>query len=315
MKRRLIGNSAKFIAKNSAKFNDNSTAKITANSTENSTAKFTYTPPEIPDELKAYAVSLRVLENVPFSYLVSDLDDLPCESIRFFRLDLNWTDALIDGAFSIGRVIKNEYASDRAAVNSARVFSADTPRMRRMHKNHTAKNLCANRNDAEDFTDVTGFIMNSELTARCKGVNITASDKDKNSLVCLRLSALSDRVMLGLFHGEIENLTFEEPKQGLSFGSSNFEISGGKFTRSIDLRSPMEEDFGTRIGSFCIDNYTEENGKLNAAALAKGLETALKNVGKLDTIALNPSRFSYEMIAVAHRAEFHSSDKAGGETA
>jgi hypothetical protein len=276
----------------------------------------TYIPPEIPDELKAVAASLRVLENVPFSYLVSDLEDLPPESIRFFRLDLNWTDALIDGAFSVGRVIKNEYQTERAAVNSARVFAADTPRMRRMHKNHAAKRLCENRNsanDAEDFTNVTGFIMNSELTTTGKGVNITALDKGGEPLVCLRLSALSGRVMLGLFHGEIETLTFEEPKQGLSFGSSNFEVKGEKFTRSIDLRSPCENDFGTRISTFCIDEYTEDNGKLNAAALAKGLETALKNAGKLDTAALNPSRFSYEMIAVAHRAEFHSSAKPGGE--
>jgi hypothetical protein len=75
----------------------------------------------------------------------------------------------------------------------------------------------------------------------------------------------------------------------------------------------MEKDFGTRIGSFCIDEYTEDNGKLNAAALAKGLETALKKAGKLDGASINPSRFAYEMIAVAHRAQFHSSAKSGGD--
>jgi hypothetical protein len=179
------------------------------------------------------------------------------------------------------------------------------------------KSLCENSVYEEDFTDVTGFIMNSELTAMCKGVSITATDKDKKPLNCLRLAALSDRVMLGLFHGETECLTFEEPKQGLRFGSSNFEYEGGKFTRSVDLRSPLDDPdkFGKRLSSFCIDSYTEDNGKLNAAALAKGLETALKSAGELDTDTLNPSRFAYEMIAVAHRAEFRSSDKTGVETA
>jgi hypothetical protein len=273
-----------------------------------------YIPPVIPDELKSYAASLRVLENVPFSYLISDLDDLAPESIRFFRLDTNWTDSLIDGAFSVGRVIKNEYITDRTAINAARFTAADTPRIRRMHKNHRAKDLCENADNDEDFTNVTGFIMRSELTTTGKGVNITAADKNGEPLVCLRLASLSDRVMIGLFHGEIDILTFEEPKQVLCFGSSNFEIKDGKFTRSIDLRSPVEDvkKFGKRIGSFCIDKYTEGNGKLNASALAKGLETALKNAGELDTDTFNPSRFAFEMIAVAHRAEFHSQKNTGG---
>jgi hypothetical protein len=274
-----------------------------------------YIPPEIPDDLKNYAVSLRVLENVPFSYLVNDLDDFPSESIRFFRLDTNWTDALIDGAFSIGRVIKNEYKNDRAAINGTRFTAADTPRMRRMHKNHRAKSVYENAENGEDFTNVTGFIMNSELTTTGKGVNITAVDKSGAPLTCLRLAALSDRVMIGLFHGEIETLIFEEPKQGLYFGSSDYEIKDGKFTRSIDLRSPVDNKgkFGKRIDSFCIDKYTEDNGRIKPDALAKGLETALKNAGEADFDSINPSRFAFEMIAVAHRAEFHSTTGEEGQ--
>ena len=47
---------------------------------------------------------LRLLEQVPFCYLVPDSLLLPPESIRFFYVDRNWTDALIQGALSVGTV-------------------------------------------------------------------------------------------------------------------------------------------------------------------------------------------------------------------
>ena len=51
----------------------------------------------------AWFANLAMLEGVPFNYLVPDERMLPPESIRFFHVDQDWIDALIDGAFSIGR--------------------------------------------------------------------------------------------------------------------------------------------------------------------------------------------------------------------
>ena len=45
---------------------------------------------------------LRLLEGVPFSYIVPSNEMLPNESIRFFHVDRNWLDALVDGALSTG---------------------------------------------------------------------------------------------------------------------------------------------------------------------------------------------------------------------
>jgi hypothetical protein len=42
------------------------------------------------------------LYNVPFNNLVANPVMLPQETIRFFYIDQNWTDALLDGALSIG---------------------------------------------------------------------------------------------------------------------------------------------------------------------------------------------------------------------
>ena len=45
---------------------------------------------------------LRLMEGVPFSYIVPSSEMLPNESIRFFHVDRNWLDALVDGALSTG---------------------------------------------------------------------------------------------------------------------------------------------------------------------------------------------------------------------
>ncbi len=45
---------------------------------------------------------LRKLEGVPFRYVVPSEHMLPNNSIRFFHLDRNWLDAIVDGALSTG---------------------------------------------------------------------------------------------------------------------------------------------------------------------------------------------------------------------
>ena len=72
------------------------------------------TPPGLPDDVVTWFGSLAGLHGVPFSYLVPDERMLPPESIRFFHLDPNWIDALIDGAFSIGRAAASGHSAEAA---------------------------------------------------------------------------------------------------------------------------------------------------------------------------------------------------------
>ena len=58
----------------------------------------------VPGELRRFLARLRLLHGVPFSYLVPDADLLPIESIRFFYIDRAWTDALVQGALSVGTI-------------------------------------------------------------------------------------------------------------------------------------------------------------------------------------------------------------------
>ncbi|KAL0631397.1 hypothetical protein Q9L58_009740 [Maublancomyces gigas] len=46
------------------------------------------------------------LDNIPAHYLITDPTHLPRESLRFFHIDANWVDALVDGALSIANHVQ-----------------------------------------------------------------------------------------------------------------------------------------------------------------------------------------------------------------
>ena len=75
----------------------------------------------VPGELRRFLARLRLLNGVPFSYLVPDADLLPIESIRFFYVDRAWTDALVQGALSVGTIT----TADRAQLDAVYPYVRD----------------------------------------------------------------------------------------------------------------------------------------------------------------------------------------------
>lgn len=286
-----------------------------------------YVPIDVPDHLKEYADELRLLKGIPITYLLADVSDLKEESIRFFCLDINWTDALLDGAFSIGRVCAQDALSDKVILKAAgedRNYE-DMPRIRRMHVNHREHLLrtMADGNGQEDYTLVSGFIMRSQLVSKMKGLHLYGYDRegapkdnddDGTPLSVLRMETIADNIMIALFHGSVYEIMIEEPKTGLRFGASSVDESDGKITRSIDLRSALDSsELGKRVGSLCIDRFTDDNGRLHAKQLADAAGAELDKLGKLGAERITPARFAYEMIAVAHRAKLTASNTDTGK--
>ena len=95
----------------------------------------TTTPEEqsggFPPLLVDWLARLRLLERVPFAYLVPDDELLPPESIRFFYLNRNWTDAAVDGALAVG-------AADDARPRAPADGSRRAARRRRRGERHVA---------------------------------------------------------------------------------------------------------------------------------------------------------------------------------
>ncbi|KAM7183887.1 hypothetical protein V8F20_012448 [Naviculisporaceae sp. PSN 640] len=61
----------------------------------------------------------RFLFGIPAHYLISDPSFLPKESLRYFQIDQNWVDALVDGALSLANHIEQDNDVVRKAINDA----------------------------------------------------------------------------------------------------------------------------------------------------------------------------------------------------
>lgn len=246
-------------------------------------------------DIAEWMARLKLLYEVPFPYLIPEAEMLPPESLRFFYLDDNWSEALIRGALSLGRVSvqdgRQDCAMQRQCMPAARQEMRQV-RLRKMHDNHKDLQDQAKSEDLSGSSRcITGFIMRSILVRRMKGLEIIGKDGDK-ALSILRMESLSDDILIALFDGELTGLVISEPKTGLRFGSSD---PG----RIIRLRSAADDgSFGKTLDKTVdLKSFTEENGKVQVSKLAK-------QMGNLLGEEIGAAKLAYELIAVAHRAEF-----------
>lgn len=72
-------------------------------------------PDALPAALQSWLDGLSVLKHVPFHYLVPKEELLPPESLRFFSVDPLWIQCLRDGAFSVGRVFRDDHVRESIA--------------------------------------------------------------------------------------------------------------------------------------------------------------------------------------------------------
>jgi hypothetical protein len=187
---------------------------------------------EMPAYMESFLAHLRLLVGVPFEYLIPDSRLLPVESIRFFYLDRSWTDRLVDGAISVGKIGSREQAHHQAHSPSVQQQLDYTERgVRDLQRNRlTFSDLRGNpRTGAADT--VTGFLIRSSVVSGWPHMDIRAykkildEDYDPNSaeaidsqLTTLRLERLSPAVMIALFQGIPKMVVFEEPHHGIQFG-------------------------------------------------------------------------------------------------
>ncbi len=188
----------------------------------------------LPDVLKQWLSRLRLLYGVPFNYLVPDEGMLPPESIRFFYVDMNWVDALIDGAFSIGRNLATAAVTPSMALDKAvlplvlRQTSAAAAHIR-------AKALGVDSPRASLQT-VSGFILRSSVVTAYPnmGVNVyplggtpdLPADQIK-LLALLRLEALGPQcdTLICLVDGDAYRVDIHEAPEHLHYAIDSYAAS------------------------------------------------------------------------------------------
>lgn len=182
---------------------------------------------KIADDLVEWIARLVLLYPVPFHYLVPHQYLLPAESIRFFHLDDNWVDALVDGAFSIAvRNVEDQRKGLRSELQATLSKIVYQHRLRLQGKNPQWK-------PTETYMSIpkSGFLLRSRIVTGWPGVEVTAktiATQDPTLPAILRFDQIADGVLFCLARGLIEEVTFREPREGITFGAG----SDGKLTVS-----------------------------------------------------------------------------------
>ncbi|MFE9999691.1 hypothetical protein [Streptomyces avermitilis] len=188
-----------------------------------------------PDDVLDWLARLRLLEGVPFAYLVTDERLLPLESARFFFLDRNWTDAAVDGALSAGASTTRDRA--HLVARHGRIRDAVDASERNVWIKAAQPGLSY---DAEPVGTVTGFLLRSRAVSGWPGLRAQAFHEGQ-PVRPLRIERLAPAVLLALFDGLPTRVLVEEPHQGLQFGVDLAD--GGVFT--VARRPPEPEGAAT----------------------------------------------------------------------
>ena len=199
----------------------------------------------MPAELRNWLVRLRLLEGVPFANLVADSELLPLESIRWFYLDRRWTDALVQGALSVGTVNSDDRIQLEAQYNAIRAELDTEERNVRRREGATRKMGAPG--------PISGFLLRSQAVSGWPGLHVRAfnvdpeegddaryEEDDPRRIRLLRLERLAPAVLLCLFDGIPEVVHIEEPRQGIQFG---FMHEDNASSRSAKLRPRNKDTF------------------------------------------------------------------------
>ena len=158
--------------------------------------------PDLPRSVADWFDDLALLKHIPFPYLVPCETMLPRESIRFFKVNPVWVECLLDGAFSIGRVL----ATDHQADGKHRAAVVPKPPV------------------------ISGFLLRSQVVTGWPHMQIEGH-KDRvpsaqkeafvpqtDTLKMVREDRLAPDVLLCLFEGDVKTVDFHEKPEMIHCG-------------------------------------------------------------------------------------------------
>ena len=259
----------------------------------------------VPDELRRFLAELRLLQGVPFGYLVPDAKLLPPESIRFFYLDRTWTDSLVQGALSVGTV----NSSDRAELENLHTTVRD-------EVDEEERNIRVPGGESLQEGPagiVSGFLLRSRAVSGWPGLHVRAYDEelasdveippetDARRVKVMRMERLAPAVLLVLFDGVPRVVHIEEPRQGVQFGVRPTG-QGSNFSAEIPVRrmvaadTPGGVDTGDTVG---VPFRPGSPGVIDVAELARRMD-----VHDEDGEAMDAAGFAWQVIRFPYRQVF-----------
>lgn len=220
-------------------------------------------PRAVPRDLRMWLGRLRLLAGVPFAHLVTDPALLPAESIRFFYLDRDWTDALVQGALSVGTVTTADRAALTRLYGVVRDEVDEAERLVRLPGVEPGAAV-----PVGPAGTISGFLLRSRMVSGWPGLHVRGyavdnlavsppvpddevgeeHDTQLRRLGLLRLERLAPAVLLALFDGVPSVVHVEEPRAGIQFGVEEQGMQlAGTVRLTLDAIRPLDVPAGTRF--------------------------------------------------------------------
>ncbi|TYT72252.1 hypothetical protein [Microcystis aeruginosa] len=240
----------------------------------------TETNGDLPTAIANWFQDLELLKNVPFNYLVPDTRLLPPESLRFFWIDSYWVDCLQDGAFSVGRVTKEDLRLD-------------------------VQSRSLRRSKTQSDKTITGFLLHSEVVSGWPGLEIegyatpvTGNNfvEPENKLTILRRDLLSDNILLCFFAGEVKTL--------------DLSIKGSSVNCGVDPVDPIKKgspitkglrnlDGKQTTGNIEVPFRNQDLGVINIEEMTNRLKEGLESTSQFTS-----AQFAATMIEGSPKVRF-----------
>mgnify|MGYP000471039596 CR=1 FL=1 len=240
----------------------------------------------LPPEVEQWFSDISLLNGVPFNYLLPDERLLPKESIRFFTIDSSWIASLLDGAFSIGRVIDSDKAVDQILAGKL----GDTKAI---------------------STTISGFLIRSAAVSGypgmlVEGYNIILDEENENQpidtqpLKVLRNECIAPHIRLCLFEGELNTLDIHLKPEVLHFGLDQDSPQGSyyKKLRNSDGTERSEHD------EIKIIVKMNDKRKVEVAKLFGDIQDQWTNQLEPSSTSITSAQFALEMIEGVPKVRF-----------
>ena len=275
----------------------------------------------VPADIVRFLARLRLLEGVPFNYLVPDAAMMPLETIRFFYVDRNWLDAIVQGALSVGTVnsADREQLASLHPIIRGEVDVAE--RLVRM-KGEDAPAVDAAGRPLGVAGPMTGFLMRSRIVSGWPGLHVRAyatdtrpddktipeMDTSPDRVRILRMERLAPAVMLVLFDGVPAVVHVEEPRSGIQFGVRVQSGANNTASAVLPLRDVTKPNAGplkagNTVRTVPVPFRKNAPGVINLHQLAETLRTTNGTKINLDN-KIDSAEFAVEMLRFPIRQVF-----------
>lgn len=197
----------------------------------------------------SWIVDRMFLDRVPAHYLISDPSHLPPEALRFFYIDPNWVDAMVDGALSLANHMGQDM--DRAAIKwGINRFLEYIPPQQTHHVQ----------------IPTYGFYLRSDLVTMYPDLRVTTIGEDTGRAPLLSHDIVADGVMLGLLDcipgKDLEQLIFTQPPHQQRFAAGP-DLGGDKLKLSIRKQYTVDQKWHEKENHVSLKKFdmlpTSEN--------------------------------------------------------